>query len=328
VTSDIAVLERPTEPNATRSTWPQIRVLLGVAVIALLVVRLGAGPFLDGIRLTRAWPLLAATLITAATTACCAWRWRLVAHALGVRLDARASFAAVYRAQFLNATLPGGVLGDVDRAVGQAGDSGPIGPGVRAVVWERTLGQVVQVALTIAVVLALPSPLREAGRVVAAVAAVAIVSVLAIWVLGGRARPVRVAASDVRAFVVAPRAAVVASAVSAAAVAGHVLVLLLAARVAGVQVPMTELVPLAMIVLLGASVPANIAGWGPREGVAAWAFGALGLGVTTGVTTAVVYGVMALVATLPGALVLLAGRIPWRPSVPTRIVVLEEAARG
>jgi hypothetical protein len=45
-------------------------------------------------------------------------------------------------------------------------------------------------------------------------------------------------------------------------------------------------------------------GWGPREGVTAWAFGAAGLGAQRGVTTAVVYGVMVFVACLPGAAVL------------------------
>jgi hypothetical protein len=38
--------------------------------------------------------------------------------------------------------------------------------------------------------------------------------------------------------------------------------------------------------------------------VAAWVFGAAGLGAQRGVATAVVYGVMALVASLPGAAVL------------------------
>jgi hypothetical protein len=49
----------------------------------------------------------------------------------------------------------------------------------------------------------------------------------------------------------------------------------------------------------------NIGGWGPREGMAAWAFAAAGLGADLGIATAVVYGVMALVASLPGAAVLI-----------------------
>jgi glycosyltransferase 2 family protein len=57
-------------------------------------------------------------------------------------------------------------------------------------------------------------------------------------------------------------------------------------------------------VLLAMVVPLHVGGWGPREGVAAWAFAAAGLGATQGVTTATAYGVMALVATTPGAIVL------------------------
>jgi glycosyltransferase 2 family protein len=66
-------------------------------------------------------------------------------------------------------------------------------------------------------------------------------------------------------------------------------------------------------------VPTNVGGWGPREGVAAWAFGAAGLGLDRGVTTAVVYGVMVLVASLPGAVVLVVAarrRDTGRPPTP------------
>jgi hypothetical protein len=67
------------------------------------------------------------------------------------------------------------------------------------------------------------------------------------------------------------------------------------------------MLPLALLAMLGMVVP-GIAGWGPREGATAWVFGAAGLGAGQGVATAVVYGVMVLVAALPGALVLLGGR--------------------
>ena len=60
-----------------------------------------------------------------------------------------------------------------------------------------------------------------------------------------------------------------------------------------------------LLALLAMGVPLNIGGWGPREGVAALVFGAAGLGAALGLTTAVVYGVLALVASLPGAGVLL-----------------------
>ena len=65
------------------------------------------------------------------------------------------------------------------------------------------------------------------------------------------------------------------------------------------------MLPLALLVMLAAALP-NVGGWGPREGVTAWAFAAAGLGASLGVATAVVYGVMVFVASLPGAAVLMA----------------------
>ena len=87
-------------------------------------------------------------------------------------------------------------------------------------------------------------------------------------------------------------------------VAGHTATFLIAATTAGVASSLLTLLPLALLALLAMSLPLNVGGWGPREGVAAWAFAASGLTAADGVTTAVIYGVMGLVATLPGALVL------------------------
>jgi hypothetical protein len=80
-----------------------------------------------------------------------------------------------------------------------------------------------------------------------------------------------------------------------------------------VTAPVSELLPLALLVLQGAALP-NVGGWGPREGVTAWAFAAAGLGASLGLATAVAYGVLAFVASLPGAVVLVAAelRVPAR----------------
>jgi uncharacterized membrane protein YbhN (UPF0104 family) len=72
------------------------------------------------------------------------------------------------------------------------------------------------------------------------------------------------------------------------------------------RIPWFILLPLALLALLAGALP-NVGGWGPREGVTAWAFAAAGLGASRGVATGVVYGVMVFVATLPGAAVLAAG---------------------
>jgi hypothetical protein len=160
------------------------------------------------------------------------------------------------------------------------------------------------------VLVLVPSPVRSAAPTIAAVAAVVVVgAVIAFHALpsGGTsiwARGIRVSAHELRHGLLARAAWPGVLLASCAVTAGHTATFLIAARAAGITVSPMRVLPLAVLVLLAMSVPTNIAGWGPREGVAAWAFGAAGLGVGQGVTVAVVYGVLALVACLPGAAVL------------------------
>jgi hypothetical protein len=262
----------------------RLRLAFTIGTLALLVWSLGTGPFLDGLHAVDATALAAACGLAVLTTMCCAWRWRIVAGSLGVELPLGTAVAAYYRSLFLNVTLPGGVVGDLDRGITH---------GLRAVVWERSAGQVVQIALTVAVLLVLPSPLGPAVPLVA-LALVAVAAVLA-W----------------RSGLLAARAWPAVALASALVVAGHALTFLIAARAVGVTAPASELLPLTLLVLAGAALP-NVGGWGPREGVTAWAFAAAGLGASVGVATAVAYGVMVFVATLPGAAVLVADSLRRR----------------
>jgi hypothetical protein len=257
---------------------------VATATLAVLIWSLGTGPFLDGVRAINGWALAAASGLAVLTTGCCAWRWRIVARTLGVDLPFGTAVAAYYRSLFLNVTLPGGVVGDVHRGWSHGRDTSDVGRGLRAVAWERAAGQVVQVILTVAVLLILPSPVH---------AVVPLVALGLIAVAVGVAMALRLRAWPAIALA------------STLVVAGHAATFLIAARSAGVTAPPSELLPLALLVLQAAALP-GVAGWGPREGVAAWAFAAAGLGASLGVATAVVYGVMVLVASLPGAAVLVA----------------------
>ena len=143
-----------------QTVWRWGRVLGPAVVLGVLVWRLGTGPFLTGVRAVDGRALAAAAGIALLTTVCCAWRWQIVARGLGVPLSLPAAVAAYYRSVFLNVTLPGGVVGDVHRGVSHGRDVRDVSRGLRAVVWERSAGQVVQAFLTVAVLLVLPSPWR------------------------------------------------------------------------------------------------------------------------------------------------------------------------
>ncbi|MEU4681411.1 lysylphosphatidylglycerol synthase domain-containing protein [Micromonospora sp. NPDC023737] len=295
--------------------WSWVRALGGIGLLGVLVWQVGSGPFLDGLALIDGPALALALAIGAVTTVCGAWRWSLVADGLGVRLPLRTAVAHCYRAVFLNATLPGGVLGDVHRAVRHGRDAGDVGRAVRAVVWERSAGQVVQVVLALVLLAAFPSPARPYLPVAVAllvVGALAVALAARVVPRAGRSRWARAAgavAGDVRAVLRARRTRLGVLLSSAVMVAGHLATFLLAARTAGATAPLSRLLPLTLLALLAMGLPLNVAGFGPREGVAAWAFGAAGLTAAQGVATATVYGALVLVASLPGAAVLLRRRM-------------------
>ena len=71
-----------------------VHVVAAVAILTVLVWRLGAGPFLDGLRAVDGWALAAASGLAVVTTVCCAWRWRVVARGLGVELPLGTAVAA------------------------------------------------------------------------------------------------------------------------------------------------------------------------------------------------------------------------------------------
>ncbi len=300
----------------SRTLWRWGRVVGPALTLAVLVWRLGTGPFLDGLRTIDGGALAAAAGIAVLTTFCCAWRWKTVARGLGIDLPLPVAVAAYYRSLFLNVTLPGGIVGDVHRGVSHGRDVRDIGRALRAVVLERSAGQIVQAVLTLVILLAVPSPVQSSMPIVALAVAVAVCcAVIAFKVQpGGRstwARVRRVAVRDSRGLL-ARRAWLGIALASALIVAGHTATFLLAARTAGSTAPFSQLLPIAVLAMLAMVLP-SVAGWGPREGVTAWAFGAAGLGVQQGFATAVVYGVMVLVASLPGALVLV---VAWFRGTP------------
>lgn len=293
-----------------RIWWAAARVLGGIVILAALVWRLGTGPFRDGVAMIDGWSLIAAVAIAGLSTVCCAWRWSLVAGGLGLNVSMPVAVAAYYRSQFLNLVLPGGVVGDVHRGVRHGRDTGNVGRGLRAVAWERVAGQLVQAVLTLLILILVPSPVRSSAVVVGAATAAALVILLLVGLLPGRdtsrwGHALRVAAADVRQGLMARRTWPRVVLASTVVVAGHTATFLIAARTAGAGMSTIRLLPLAALVLLAAAVPTNIGGWGPREGVAAASFGAAGLGAAQGVATAVVFGVMALVASLPGCVALI-----------------------
>jgi uncharacterized membrane protein YbhN (UPF0104 family) len=306
----------------TRRAWACVR-LAGVAAIAAVIgVRLGTGPFLTGLRSISFGTVALAGAIAVVTTLCCAWRWWLVARGLGVPLRFGPAVLAYYRSLFLNNALPGGVIGDLHRGVRHGREARDVSLGLRAVLWERGAGQVVQVCFVLVVLALTPSPVQDVARI--ALASIVVVVVVVLLVLpalphtgsGRLARLRRTVRSDVRSGVLAPAIWPAVVGTTIIVFAGHVATFVIAARAVGVTESLPRLLPLAMFVLLVAALPTNVGGWGPREGAAAWTFAVAGLSGAQGVAAATAFGVLAAAASLPGAVVLVSGW--WTNRTPMR----------
>ena len=121
--------------------WLRLRILGGAVILVFLVWQLGHRAVRRRAARRQPWAVAGRAGRHRRRRLVLRRRWSLVAARLGAPVPVRTAYVAYYRSQLVNATLPGGVVGDVHRGVrhGLA----------RACVWERGLGQVVQVALTV-----------------------------------------------------------------------------------------------------------------------------------------------------------------------------------
>jgi uncharacterized membrane protein YbhN (UPF0104 family) len=302
----------------------------GLLLLAALLWEFGTGPIADAWHVTTWGSVMAAMLLNVGSTLASAWRWRLVARALGAPLTVRQSVTGYYRSQFLNSILPGGILGDAHRGVHHGRRAGDVGVGLRATVWDRVLGQVVQIGLTLLALVALGTHLT---RLAPAALLLVVVLVGGAWLLMRVRRTADVwVGGDLRILLRLPTAGLVALA-SLGSTAGHVAIFLVAVHAVGVDASWQLQVTAALVVLVLSAVPLNVAGWGPREGAGAWVFGYAGLGAATGLTVTIEFGVLGALATTPGLVVLLSDAVSRRSRRRRRTVgsderPLEEARHG
>lgn len=295
--------------NAVKKSWPWLRLLIGLGILTALLWWHSTDAFVDALHAIDAGAVVIALAIGLVTTVLSAARWWLVAQRLGLHLPLSGAVTDYYKAQFLNAVLPAGVLGDVHRAVSHGHRSGDVARGVRAVFLERIAGQGVAVVAGVLALFAHPALVSAmAPALIPAGVVLAVVLILARW----RHRALTSTFTDLRAVVRAWPGVV---ALSVAALAGHLALFVVAARLVGSTAPLLTLLPLLLLALLVMVLPVNVGGWGPREAVLALAFGAAGLGSAQGLTVSVVYGVLSFIACLPGAGTLL---VKHREAVPER----------
>ncbi|MES1933419.1 hypothetical protein T35B1_12457 [Salinisphaera shabanensis T35B1] len=303
----------------TRAGWRfTLRALFTAALLGTIVWRIDLTALASQFQDLDYKRLAAALVLTVPQVVISAWRWRLTARCVGLRLTLGAAIREYYLATFLNQVLPGGVLGDAHRAWRHARRDTDTAAAWHAVFIERFSGQL---SLALVTVVALwQAPALTAGVAqrlpMAGFSAIqAFVVLVAILLLIGSAGAVayrypQTRVSAIRFLGNTHRSLLARSvwpaqfASSLLVVASYIGVFLLCAQAIALATPLDELIWLIPPVLMAMAVPLSIAGWGLREGAAAVVWTLVGLPAHEGVALSLCYGALVLVSSSPGAVLL------------------------
>lgn len=245
-----------------------------------------------------------------------AQRWRATAAQLGLTIPPRTAIREYYLAQTVNQSLPGGVLGDASRAVRSRDGAGLLVAG-QAVLFERIAGQIgLLVVLACGLALSLVLPVGVAWPDAMILPLWLLVFVLVLLPLGALLLHRTCPSTDgpLTTFtrtLAGPGVAAQQATLSLGTALCNIAAFAFCIASIGVDIPVLVAVTLIPLILLAMVLPLSIGGWGLREGAAAVLLPLAGSTASEGVAASVAFGVIFLLATLPGL------ALTWmRPNAP------------
>lgn len=253
---------------------------------------------------------LGVALITlTALTFLMAKRWQIVTVALKMELPFSRAIREYYISQLVNLVLPGGVAGDVGRAI-RTRNEGDFVRAAQSVAAERFLGQAAMFALMgVAFVCAMlvPGGIDWPAFVWPAfiwicIAGLLAATAVAFWLTlthTATARFLRLVFGLMRSTGVILNSILVTALL--------IFSLYACARATGTVIPLGAVFTLIPLILSAMLIPLSVGGWGWREGAAAALFPLIGASPNAGIAMGIAYGAMMTLAALP-ALAFLAHR--------------------
>lgn len=248
------------------------------------------------------------------------WRWRIVLAAVGVRIGFLFALQIIFISLFLNQVLPSTLGGDAMRAWRIVKSGSSVGRAVRAVMLDR---MVALLGLALLVALGLPFVLSITGDRVAhwtlwGIVAAVLFGLAVLLVLEKILAPLKYGpralyeglselSRDARRLFLAPRMAGSALVLSVLIHAASALSVFVLALGMGISVSAIECLVLMPPVILMAVLPVSIGGWGVREGAMIAAMGFAGVPPGEALALSVMFGLIIMASSLPGAAVWVLG---------------------
>ncbi|HEV8077123.1 MAG TPA: lysylphosphatidylglycerol synthase transmembrane domain-containing protein [Marinobacter sp.] len=267
------------------------------------------------------WVVVPAAALSVVQVVISSWRWCYTGKRLGLSMGLGDAVQEYYLATFINQVLPGGVLGDVNRAVRHGAKAGKRQKAAHAVAIERLSGQLV-LALAVGLGLVLLwqanvfKPLLVDSSVTGWFPFVLLLGIAGGFLLlrrysTGFKTYLLALHDDVRRALFSWPALPLQLVSSLLVIISYLAVFLLlavAADYVNSAAAAAVLLALCTVLLLSMAIPLTVAGWGIREGAAALLWPLAGLPAEQGVALSVGYGALVFMGSCPGALVLLKGR--------------------
>lgn len=280
-----------------------IKLAVSIGCLAVLLWWTNAAEVLAQLRgADMKWIALSLLALTVATFSM-ADRWKTTASAFDIRFSYAFALREYYLAQLINSALPGGVAGDVTRAVRARGAADVI-RAAQSVMAERMLGQVAILGLMYAgftITLAMPAgPDWTRLSLLALVVLTGCGSTA--WLVSRRDIETGRFVQKVLKLIPQPVILLHCAITTLCLIFGFYA----CARAIGTIIPAAAWATLIPLILCAMLIPLSVGGWGWREGAAAALFPMIGAPASAGIATGVTYGVVLFVAALPAAAILVA----------------------
>jgi uncharacterized membrane protein YbhN (UPF0104 family) len=256
--------------------------------------------------------LLASSLVLLAVVGLNTVRWLLVARICRVQLPWRESFQWTMIGHFFNQIFPSSVGGDVVRGILAGRGINDMGGAFSSIALERVVGFIALLAL-----IAVGQPLLIArlhdqslsnlalAVILASICALAAAFFLVRFVGNRRSGRLQAAAhrfaGDASRLIASPLLTALALLVSFVMHGSNLVLTAVVANQLGADVSLLDVLLVVPTIILIASLPISIGGWGVREAALAVGFSGLGLPASVAVATSLIIGLANLVSALPGA---------------------------
>ena len=306
-----------------------LKVGVSIGILALIAARTDIsriGTLLASVEIST---IVAAFLLALAQTVLVAYRWVLVMRAVGVSVGLWPALQAMLVSLLLNQCLPSFVGADAYRMYWLYRESNRLGPAVRSVLIDRILGMIALIVMFAAGIALLfqrlGDPAVKSGLLM-----------LLLCSLGGaiafftgdllpsgwqRLRALRELAkvsAPARALMLTARSGIIIGVMGILVHVFTAVVMFMFARNLGLPLTLLDCLLFMPPIMLLASVPISIAGWGVREGVMVGALSMIGIGTEPALALSVLLGFTMLANGLIGVLPLMfggqrywAGRMPY-----------------